>query len=64
MQLTEVEAAFRTLKSELGHPAAVSSTGKAGEGPCAGCVSRLCAAGNTQASAEAEWCGVFAGCKP
>src|SRR5258705_7119417 len=48
-------------EDRVSHPAAVSSAGKAGEGTCAGSVFGLCTAGNTQASAEAEWVRVFAG---
>src|SRR6516164_9562738 len=48
-------------QERVGHPSAVSSAGKAGESTCAGSVSGLCTAGNTQASAEAEWVRVFAG---
>jgi hypothetical protein len=55
MQLTEVEARLSHAQERVGHPSAISSGGKAGEGTCAGSVSGLCTAGNTQASAEAEW---------
>src|SRR5712691_2414584 len=48
-------------EERVSYPAALPSTGKAGEGTCAGGVSRLCAAGDAQASAEAEWLRVFAG---
>ena len=48
-------------QERVGHPAVVPPTGKASEGTRAGSVSRLCAAGDAQASAEAEWLRVFAG---
>src|SRR5712692_5087651 len=48
-------------QERVGHPATVPSTGKAGEGARAGGVSRLCAAGDAEAPAEAEWFSVFAG---
>src|SRR5580700_7101911 len=48
-------------QERAGHPAAISSAGKAGEGTCAGSVSWLCAAGNTQAFTQAQWFGVFTG---
>jgi len=47
-------------EERAGHPSAVPSTGKAGEGPRAGGLSWLCAAGDAQASAEAEWFRVLA----
>src|SRR5713101_7805852 len=48
-------------EERVGHPTAVPSTGKAGKGTCAGSISRLCAAGDAQASAEAEWFRVLDG---
>ncbi len=48
-------------QERVGHPAAVPSAGKASEGACAGGVSWLCAAGDAQAPAEAEWIRVFTG---
>ena len=53
MQLTEAEASFRALKSELSiRP--VPSEGAAGEGPRPGGLSRLCLVGNAEASAAAS----------
>src|SRR5260370_16902981 len=46
-------------EERVSYPAALPSTGKAGEGTCAGGVSRLCTPGDTQASAEAEGLSVF-----
>src|SRR5260221_8901980 len=65
--LEKVHAADRSrsgisqAQERVGHPAAVSSAGKAGEGPRAGGVYGLCTAGNTQAPTEAECFRVFTG---
>ena len=52
MQLTEAEASFRALKSELVDSASVSPTGAARQGPRDGGVPRLRALGHVETSAE------------
>lgn len=61
IQLTAVEAAFRTLKSELAIRPLFPSTGEASQGSRAGGFPRLCSAGDAEASSEAECYRVFAG---
>jgi hypothetical protein len=56
-QLTKIESG----KCELAIRPPLSSAGKAGEGARTGGLSRLCTAGNAQASAQAEWFGIFIG---
>src|SRR6266851_1165071 len=48
-------------QERVGDPDALPSVGKTGEGTPAGCVSRLCAAGDPQTLAEAEWFGGLPG---
>src|SRR3989442_7999235 len=48
-------------EERTGAPAAVSSTGTAREGARAGGLSRLCAAGDPQASAQAQRFGILTG---
>src|SRR6516162_6240508 len=44
-------------QERVGHPAIIPSAGKTGEGARAGGVSRLCPAGDLEASAETSWFG-------
>jgi len=60
MQLTEVEAAFRTLKSELAIRPLFHQLEKRVKAHVLVAFSWLCAAGDAQASAEAEWFRVLA----
>jgi len=53
MQLTEAEASFRALKSELSIRPLFHPTGTARQGPRDGGVPRLCSLGDAQTSAEA-----------
>ena len=54
MQLTEAEASFRVLKSELQIRPHVSSEGTTGESSCDGGISRLCPLGHTETLAPAS----------
>jgi hypothetical protein len=54
MQLTEAEASFRGLESELSIRPLFHQKGAAGEGPCPSGLSRLCIVGDAEASAPAS----------
>jgi transposase len=61
MQLTEVEAVFRTLKSELAIRPLFHQLEKRVKAHVLVAFLWLCAAGNTQAFTQAQWFGVFTG---
>src|SRR5215831_4076734 len=59
MQLTEVEAAFRTLKSELAIRPLFHQLEKRVKAHVLVAFSRLCPAGDLEASAETSWFGIL-----
>jgi hypothetical protein len=61
VQLTQIESVFRSLKSESGHPAHLSSARASGRRSCPDCLPGLLPAGHLEESADDARAGVDAG---